>query len=160
MELYPAAYIASRKRNKTIWLVIACGLAVLSLAVCITLCVLTTTATEDRYEFIVLLVSGLSGCVVIFLWKNLVFENVRELRHIHSVQEDAPTTVEGKITVLPDRFRIPGSVYVQRLQVDGTDHNTATVSVNSRRVKLLSGKTQSVRLYTVHGYVVAFEELP
>lgn len=157
-ELFPEERVSRLTRGNRIWTALTAAAALLTLAGCIVLCLLADTATEDRSELLTLAVSGVGGCVVIFLWTHAVRGSRAELRHIATLRCGEQKVLQGKVTLLPGRFRIPESVTVQQLRVETPSGGSERAAVIARCAKLLKNRTQPLRLYTSHGYVTAFED--
>lgn len=157
IELYPAERETKLVRENRIWTSVALTLAALLLAGCIVLCLTSRTVNEDRHELIALILSGFGGCAVIWIWSRRVRACRSELRHLSVLHEGETEVLHGVVTLLPGRFQIPGSVSVQTLRVQSAGGETRRVSVISRCARHFRDCPEPLTLYTVHGFVVAYE---
>ena len=157
IEFYPADAAERIARSNKIWKVVTAGIALSALAVCIALVCGVKTANAQRRELLVCGISILAGWVVIFLCKHFVFGLKRELVHLHTLQDEPREALTGTVRADSKRFHIPSSITVQTLHVDnGTETHRA--SINTRLLRKLPKLPARLTLYTVHGYVVAYEE--
>ena len=157
IEFYPADAEARLARSTKIWKIITAGIAVTALAVCVALTCGVTTANASRRELLVCSVSVLAGWIVIFLLKHFVFGMGQELIHLRTLNDEPREAVTGEVTADSRRFHIPSSITVQSLYVH-TQTETHRVSINTRLLRKLPKLPATLTLYTVHGYVVAYEE--
>ncbi len=156
-EFYPADAAERLQRSNKIWKILTAGIAVSALAVCIVLVSGVTTANAAGRELLVCVISAIAGWVVIFLCKHFVFGLQRELIHLHTLHDEPREAVTGEVLTDGRRFRIPSSITVQTLHVQ-TGTETRRVSINTRFLRRLPKLPARLTLYTVHGYVVAYEE--
>ncbi len=158
MELYSTNQAKRLSARANTWLVIACLAVVLGLAGCIACCVLCTTATAQQMERDAIIISTLAGWAVIFALTAGVFPNRYALIHENNVLTGERETAVGQITIEPEVLQIPKSIAICKVVV-GEGIHAQRLSVRADKVKYLSRYTgKTLKLYTVYGYIAAFEE--
>lgn|GEM_PF-2405034 len=156
IELYPADAVRRETRRYKLWRCFTVSFALAALAACVVLVCKTNTANAPRMQWRVCELSAVSGCVVIFLCKHFVLPGKREILHLRTLRDEERQAVSGKVSLLPGKISIPGSVRIRKLQVR-TGEKTGTVNIGCRFVKRLPKLPAALTLYTVHGYVIAWE---
>ena len=155
-ELYPADTEARLERQNRTWTILTAAAAALLLAACILLCALTGTANAATMEWRVCLISLIGGWAVIFCYVHFISGGKRELAHYHNLQDQERQEVSGTVTLDPVRFAIRGSITVQDLIIRQNDRERR-VHVNAKKTALLPPLPAKLKVYTVHGYAVAWE---
>lgn len=155
VELYSDADLAQMrqriKRRRAAHLLVAA----VALAACLTMIALTSTENAARMELAVIAVSTLAGWIVIYGSVFVVMAARRELRHATMLREEERQAVSGAVTVTDERVVIRRSIAARRVEVrdgEGT-HRMLVCEMRAAEIAALGEAT----LYTVHGYVAAYE---
>ena len=129
------------------------GLAALTLAVCVALCCLTTTANAEKMELAAILTSTAGGWLVIYRRIYGLQEARNELLHARHLLDAPRETLTGRLTVTNERMRIKNSIRFRVLLLeDGA--KTRRLKVNETRVRALrSLDGKEVALSLAEGYV-------
>lgn len=152
-ELYSREETERLKKRKSAAKLAALITGALGLAVCVVLCCVTNTLNAQRMEYTAVIVSTLSGWIVIFLILNLILPSKYEAEHAENVLNAERVPHSGTVTVDKAAAHIKNSISVCRVSVsDGT-----RLFINSRKAAALRGITVPVTLYSAHGYVAAYE---
>lgn len=158
VELYTDGDMAALRRRIKRWTAVMAGVGLAGLGTCIALAALTTTANALRMEMWSYLVSTLSGWVAIYIGIFVVTAGTRELRHAQMLREEERQREAGTVTVTEERFRIRKSVPVRRVLLRREDGEKRLLVTGYKAEKLAGARPAAV--YTVHGYVAAWEEEP
>ena len=157
VELYPPERLerlARRRRHVKLCLYL---LALTAL----TVCVILTCRVDTRNIYDMLLacigISVGAAWIIIYLGIYWVREPGRELDHARHLAEGPREAVTGKVTVLPLRVRIRNSVTLRKLRVE-TAEGPVERSILVDRAEQLRRAGERLTLYTVHGYVVAWQQ--
>ena len=134
------------------------SLAAAALAVCVTLIALTRTGNAARMELAVIAVSTVAGWIVLYGCIFVVTARRRELRHAVMLREEERQAVRGTVVVTDERVAIRRSITARRVEVRG-EEETQRLMVCEARAEALKQAGADV-LYTVHGYVAAYEVSP
>ena len=119
---------------------------------------LFTDVPAARMELAVIGVSTLAGWIVIYCGMFTVAAARRELAHANMLHREARETVRGAVSVTDERVTIRQSITARRVEV-AADGQTRRLLVCEARAAALAAAGASV-LYTVHGYVAAYEVTP
>ncbi|MCD8118158.1 MAG: hypothetical protein LUE29_01465 [Lachnospiraceae bacterium] len=158
MELYSEEQEQHQKTKAKAWTVAAEVIAGASLVGCIVCCVLTTTATAEQMMQTATILSTLGGWFVIFAVTAQILPNRRQAQHEANVLEGERAMDTGIITVEPEVLQIPKSIAICKVVVD-TGTEKKRLSIRADKAKLLKERDgQNLILYTVYGYIAAFEE--
>lgn len=153
VELYSRGDIERLIRRKNISKYAALIIGVLGLAACIAICCAANTANAQRMENTAVIVSTLAGWAVIFIILNVQLPSKYEAAHAKLLLDGERKAHRGTVTVDKTPVRIKNSVSVCRVSVsDG-----ARLNIISKKAAALKGITAPVTLYSVHGYVVAYD---
>lgn len=158
VELYSDAELARmageiRRRR------VAHGLiAVAALAACLTMIGLTGTKNAARMETAVIAVSTLAGWAVIYGSVFGVVARKRELRHAAMLRTEEREEARGVVTVTDERVNIHKSITARRVEVRGEKGTSRLLVCESRAAGLAAAG--AVAVYSVHGYVAAYEVSP
>ena len=158
-ELYSPAELFQMKKRRKRWRALLIFLATLMLGICVFLCLRVTTRNAAVMEKIVILVSILSGWLLITLRDELLVLSKREAEHAAHMLTGPRETLTGTLSLTDDVFRIPGSIRVRRLTLE-TGEGTRRLSVNVRKLRLLGPLPRTVTVEAVHDFIVAAEEPP
>ena len=156
VELYSRERLAAleRKRNLTkrlLWL-----LALAALAVCIILTILTDTRTLYRHLLACVCISVGAAWIIIYFGIYTVRDGGRELDHARHLEGEPRETVEGKVSLQKLKVRIRNSITLRKLRVE-TAEGPVSLSVHIDKAEQLRKAGPWLRLWVVHGYVVAYE---
>lgn len=159
IELYRSEDLLRLTKKRKTWRVALLTLTALALGACVLLCCLVNTRNAARMELAVIIISILSGWVLITLRYEMLVLVRREAEHTAHILAGPRETRTGVLSLTPDTVRIPGSVRVRRLTLqEGTDVRLLSVDVN--RLGALGELPRRVTVSTVHNFVVALEETP
>lgn len=154
--LYDKNDVTLRKRKSRIWLIISAVIFLLGVTICVLLGVNTNVKNASINEWACIAVFALTGWVCIYILYNVVDENRRENAHTLNMFSSVPDCAEGYIEVSKDRLRIPSSIRIYRVTLNG-DGFTETFSVNAEKADKLPSGDKKIKLYTVNGYVFSYE---
>lgn len=158
VELYSEAELtrlgAQIKRGRALH----CLIAAAALAACLIMIACTNTRNAERMELATILVSTLAGWVVIYGSVFAVTARRRELRHATMLHEGEREEARGTVTVTEERIVIRRSITARRVEVRGEGEVQRLLVCESRAGMLAAAGASAV--YTVHGYVAAYEVSP
>lgn len=158
VELYSEADLARLRQQIRRRRAVDAAIAVAALAICVALIISTRTRNAARMELATIIVSTLAGWIVIYGSVFTVMARGRELRHATMLREEERQTVCGDVVVTDERIAIRKSITARRVEVRG-EGETERLLVCEERAQALAAAGAS-RLYTVHGYVAAYEVSP
>ena len=158
VELYGDADMARLKRRITRWRVALWALAAAALAACVVMCALTGTANAARMETTVIVVSVLTGWIVIYGGVFVVSASRRELSHAEMLRSEERQKVTGTVTLTAERVAIRHSITARRVEVQGEGKPIQLLVCQTRAETLAAAGACAV--YTAHGYVAAYEVTP
>ena len=158
VELYSDADLARLERRVRRWRVGLLVLAAAALIACIVLAATAKTGTAKQMELAAIVVSTLAGWIVIYGSMFIVTAGRRELAHAQMLREEERTRQEGKPALTGQRVRIQKSIVARRIELRGAGP-VRTAMVSENRAKALE-KAGATAVYTVHGYVAAYEVAP
>ncbi len=141
-----------QKKIKREWAWVLGG-AGLTLALCVALCCLTTTANWRRMELAVIAVSTLGGWFVIYRRLYGLRDGRHELQHAEYLRDEPRSLLRGRLGVTKERMRIKNSIRFRVLTLEDGEQ-VRRLKVNENRVKALKewdGKPVTVSL--AGGYV-------
>lgn len=145
------------KRRKRVLAVILV-LALAAAAVCALLTSRVNTQNIYRMMTACICISVGTAWVIIYLAVFLVRDAGREIRHARHLEEGERQTVEGRVSVLKLKVRVRNSVTLRKVRVE-TAEGPEILSVHIDKADQLRRAGEWLRLYTVHGYIVAYEGL-
>ena len=129
----------------------ALGLA--ALAVCVTMCCLTTTGSAGRLELCCIAVWTLAGWVVLYLRRFTVAEARLERQHAEMLSRgEAPETLRGRVTVTAEKLRIVGSIRITIVLLEN-ESGTRRLKVCTSRARKLREAGEKLTLYLSNGYI-------
>ena len=156
-ELYSREEL-SRLRKKQVFLRTAAILiAVLGLGACVVCCIRTGTRNAVRMEYTAIVVSTLTGWIVIAMGVFSLRPLRREIAHGEHVLAGKREKRTGVLTIGPDTLRIKGSISIRPAVLEDGPERT-TLHVNARKANLLPPSGSRVTVYTVYGYAAAWED--
>lgn len=159
MELYRPEDLSRLTKQRNIWRVLLFTLTAVALGGCVLLCARVNTRNAARTERAVILISILAGWTLITLRYELLVLARREAEHAAHMLAGPRERHSGVLSLTDETVRIPGSVRIRRLTLqEGKD--VRRLSVNVTRLKRLGALPRQMTVYTVHDYVVAWEESP
>ena len=133
-------------------------LAILTPAVFIMLCLLVRTGNARVMHPVMLCASGLTGAAAIIIYLILLRPARQEKRHMEMLRNGKKETLEGRITVTGESFRIPKSVRVRRVVLEGGgEERPVLLSIDERWACRLPPDGTAVRLAAVHNYIAGME---
>lgn len=139
------------RRQSTVHILLAAA----ALAACLWMIARTGTANAARMEVAVILVSTVAGWVVLYGQLQVVAPCRRELRHARMLRGEERQAVTGAVTVTGEQVTIRRSITARRVEVRGEKENHRLLVCAARAASLEALRTAT--LYTVHGYVAAYE---
>lgn len=158
VELYSDADIARLEGQIRRWRLACVLLATAALTACLAMIALTRTANAARMEGLVIAVSTAAGWIVIYAYLFVIAARKRELGHARRLRSEAREAVRGAVAVTDERVVIRRSITARRVEVRG-EGEVRRLLVCETRAGALEG-LNAATLYTVHGYVAAYEVSP
>ena len=156
VELYPPERLERLARNRILVKRLLWALALAALAVCVILTARVNTRNIYRMLVACICVSVAAAWIIIYFGIYVVRDGGRELAHAANLQDGPRETVDGRVTVLKGRVRIRNSITLRKVRVE-TDRGSTLLSVHADKAEQLIRAGERLKLYTVHGYVVAYE---
>lgn len=158
VELYAPERLEklARRRKLVRWLLWALGLG--ALAVCVVLTAGVNTRNIYERLRLCILISVAAAWIILYFSSSVIRDGGRELAHAEHLRDEPRETVVGTVTLLKLRVQIRNSVALRKVRVD-TEKGPLTLSVHIDRAKELPHSGERLRLYLVHGYIVAYEVL-
>ena len=159
VELYSPERLARlEKRCRVVKdLLWALGLGVMAACVVLTAGV-NTRNVQDRLKLCIGLSVG-AAWIIVYFSTFVVRNGRRELEHAGHLREGPRQTVTGRVTLLKLKVQIRDSVALRKLRVEVQGGEPVTLNVHLDKAERLPHRGELLRLYTVHGYVVAYEVL-
>lgn len=158
VELFSDADLARLRRQiRRRWMMHA-AIAALALAICIGLMVNTRTRNAARMELMAIITSTAAGWIIIYGSVFKVMARGRELRHAMMLRSEERQAVRGEVVVTEERIAIRKSITARRVEVRGEGELERLLVCESRADALAAAGART--LYTVHGYVAAYEVTP
>lgn len=155
VELYTEADLARMRRSIRRGCAAHALLAALALTACLAMIARTGTGNAARMELAVILVSTVAGWIVLYGQLLVVLPRRRELRHAVMLRADERETVTGVIAVTDQQVPIRKSITALRVEVRGEGESRWVLVCQTRAGALAA--LDAATLYTVHGYVAAYE---
>lgn len=156
IELYDEREINLKRRANKIWSVVVCVFGAACLAACITLCCLVNVRNVQQIQYIVMAIAVVGGWLVIYILVSVIAENRHEITHAENMLGGEREEFSGKVSLEKVKIKISGSITVVKAVVtDGND--SCRLNVNLKKADRLKNLEGEVKLYVVHGYVVAIE---
>ena len=138
------------------------GLLYLLAIAALTVCVVLTCRVNTRNIYDMLLacicVSVGAAWIIIYFGVYSVRDPGRELAHARHLADGPRESVSGRVAILPLKVRIRNSVTLRKLRVE-TPKGPVECSVHVDRAEELRRAGEWLTLYTVHGYVVAWQRM-
>ena len=134
------------------------ALAAVALATCVGLIAMTNTRNAARMELTAIIVSTVAGWIVIYGSVFTVRARARELRHAVMLRGEEREEARGDVVVTDERIAIRRSITARRVEVRGEGETRKLLVCESRAKALAAAGAKT--LYTVHGYVAAYEVTP
>ena len=156
VELYDSRRLEqlAKKRETVRWLLAALGLG--ALIACVILTAGVNTRNINDRMLLCMLISIAAAWIILYFSVSVIRDGGRELAHAEHLKGEPRETVTGRLTPLKLKVQIRGSVSLRKIRVD-TEDGPVTLNVHIDKAKLLPQKGETVRLYLVHGYIVAYE---
>ncbi|MGN0814134.1 MAG: hypothetical protein ACI4MH_02745 [Candidatus Coproplasma sp.] len=155
-ELYDEREVDKLRLSNKIWLTVVCVFAAVCLAACITLCCLTDVRNVQKIMAAVMIIAVVGGWFVIYVCVSVIAEHKHEIVHAQNMFEGERTEHTGLLTIGDQKLRIIGSITFVKVRLTDGD-KTENLKVNVLKLGKLKDIKERVKLYAVHGYVVAFE---
>ena len=155
VELYSSADLSQLEHRIKRWSLALFLLATAALAVCVVLITLTGTENAARMETLTIAVSTVAGWIVIYGSLFVIVVSRRELSHANMLRNDERQMVSGDITVTDELVKIRRSITARRVEVH-SDEGIRRLLVCDTRTDALAA-AGATALYTVHGYIAAYE---
>ena len=155
VELYADADLEQLTRQINMRRAAHLALSIAALAACLTMIALTRTGNAARMEGAVIAVSVLAGWIVLYGSLFAVAERRRELGHATMLRREPREAVRGTVAVTDERVVIRKSITARRVEVREGDEIHRLLVCETRAGALAAAGATAV--YTVHGYVAAYE---
>ena len=157
VELYSPERLEKLARRRRAVKILNWVLALVALAVCVFFTARANTRNLYQMLLICVCVSVGTAWVIIYLGIYVVRDGRRELEHAAHLAEGEREAVTGKVTLQKLKVRIRNSVTLRKLRVD-TAKGPVSLSVHIDKADQLKRAGERLTLYTVHGYVVAYQK--
>ena len=146
--------LANRRRivRNLLW-----ELAIAALVLCVIFCFLTNTRNLYKMLLACICVSVGAAWFIIYLGIFVVRDGGRELEHARHLLEGPRQAVTGRVTLEKLKVRIRNSVTLRKVRVD-TAEGPVRLNVHIDKTEALRAAGEYLTLYTVHGYVVAYQQ--
>lgn len=156
IELYDEQEVAKMRLTNKIWTVAVSVFAAACLVACIILCCLVNVRNVRQLQTIVMTIVVVGGWIIIYVCVSILAENKHEIVHARNMLEGERSEYIGELSLGKDKIKILGSItVVKAILKDGDKEQKFNVNLlKTGKLKNLEGK---VKLYVVHGYVVALE---
>ncbi len=156
VELYAPERLArmeGRRRGlkRLLW-----GLALAALALCLVLTLGANTHNLYRRMLACICVSVGAAWIIIYFGIYGVRDVGRELDHARHLQDEPRQRVEGRVTLLKLKVRIRNSITLRKVRVETAD-GPVSLNLHADKTQQLKKAGPWLGLYTVHGYIVAYE---
>ena len=158
VELYEPERVARLEKRCLIVKRLLWILALTVLGVCIYLNTRVNTRNIYRLLLTCICVSVPAAWIILYFGTFVVRDGKRELAHIANLEGEPRETVTGKVTLLKLKVQIRNSVSLRKVRVD-TPQGVANLNILINRAYELPHAGELLRLYVVHGYIVAYEVL-
>lgn len=155
IELYSDAEVSKLRRRLRRWSAALCVIAAAGLAACVILLALTRTANARQMEPAVIAVSTLAGWVAIYIGAFVVRVRRRELNHAAMLRGGERTRLCGTASVTEERVAIYRSITARRVELCSGGETHRLLVSETRAGELAAAGAMA--LYTVHGFVAAYE---
>lgn len=155
VELYSDEDLTRLRARVKTWIIALSLIGTAGLAACIVMAASAGTATAERLEQITILTSTVAGWVVLYGVIFVVTAGIRELRHARMLRDEERIRQEGTPSLTKERVRIKSSITARRVKLSGAEGSPRILVCDSRSKVLNNPKIKA--LYTVHGYVAAYE---
>ena len=158
VELYSEADLTRLRQQIRRRRILHAVIAAAALAACIALIANTRTRNAARMELATIIVSTIAGWIVIYGSVFKVMARARELRHAAMLRGEERQVSRGEVVVTDERVAIRKSITARRVEVRGEGAPERLLVCEARADALASAGAHAV--YTVHGYVAAYEVEP
>ena len=156
MELYSRERLAALERKRNLTRRLLWALALAALGVCVVLTAMTDTRTLYQHLLACVCISVGAAWIIIYFGIYTVRDGGRELEHARHLEGEARQMLEGKVTLQKLKVRIRNSITLRKLRVE-TAEGPVSLSVHIDKAEQLRKAGPWLRLWVVHGYVVAYE---
>ena len=157
MENYLSGQAVRKSRERArraVW--VFRGMAAVSLALFIVLCIFTGTGnagTMFRVSLICMIPAGWAVIACRVLWTDPA---KAEAQHLEGLAKGEPQIHEGRFTLSGDAFRIPKSVRVRKARLE-TAEETLSLNLNEKLAGRMPPDGSLVRVKTAHKFITALE---
>ena len=141
-------------------------LAVASLAVFIALCLNLKTINARNLTKAMILVMTLLGWACMGWYMGMLLPSRAKARHLETLLAGEPETFEGRLHMAAAPEKIPKSVWVRRVTLEGDANPDTMEEPERKRMNLdeeLAGRMPAegsrIRVQAVHGYITGMEVL-
>ena len=156
VELYSRERLAALERKRNLTRRLLWALALAALGVCVVLTAMTDTRTLYQHLLACVCISVGAAWIIIYFGIYTVRDGGRELEHARHLEGEARQMLEGKVTLQKLKVRIRNSITLRKLRVE-TAEGPVSLSVHIDKAEQLRKAGPWLRLWVVHGYVVAYE---
>ena len=156
IELYEPERLARLEKKRSLVKRLLWALALAALAVCVFLTAQVNTRNIYQMLLACICVSVGAAWIIIYFGVYVVRDGGREIAHAKHLAEGPRETVTGKVTLEKLKVRIRNSVTLRKVRVDTAD-GPVSLSVHIDKAEQLRRAGRWLKLYTVHGYIVAYE---
>lgn len=156
VELYSRERLAALERRRNLTRRLLWFLALAALGVCVVLTAVTDTRTLYEHLLACVCISVGAAWIIIYFGIYTVRDGGRELEHARHMEGESREMVEGKVTLQKLKVRIRNSITLRKLRVE-TAEGPVSLSVHIDKAEQLRKAGPWLRLWVVHGYVVAYE---
>ena len=157
VELYPPERLQALARRRRLVKPLLWVLALAALGVCVWLTAQANTRSLYQMLLRCICISVGAAWLIIYFGIYTVRDAGRELAHAQRLAEGERETVTGKVTLLKLKGRIRNSITLRKVRVE-TAEGPVSLNVHIDKAEALRRAGEYLTLYTVHGYIVAFQK--
>ena len=159
MDLFTVPETVQRSRNRArrntrILIAAAAGMLILFVVLC-----LMTRTGNARFMLIAAIFSMIvPGWCILAFWLFAAEPSRAEARHLEGLSEAETRIREGRITLDPEGFRIPGSVRVLKVKLE-TEEETLSLNLNEKYRMRMPPDGSTVRVQTARKFITGVETI-
>ena len=155
-EIYTKAELLKLERKYSCCKRVILVLILISLFLCIALCVFTRTVNSTQHLLATVSVSVISGWIVIFLLNIVLLPMLHEISHRRGIMKEQKTIEDAIIVSAGERIHIPGSIDIVTIQAN-VGSETKTYRILARFAADIPVSGSKIRISSMRGYVTWLE---
>ena len=154
-ELYPSGETQRLKKRARCLTWLAWLLAAAALLCCIVCCARVTTLHALRLQWTAVIVSTAAGWSIMLLYSLAIAPPNPLWLHAEGLQKGAVEVYTGVLMVSGESFRIPHSVTVRKVLLEGDE--SVSLNVVADKARQLPKNGTRIRITAVRRYITAWE---